>query len=41
MISRIEQAGENHDTVGGVVSGVAMGVPAGWANLFSISFMPI
>jgi len=32
MIARIEEAGENHDTVGGVVSGVAMGVPAGWGE---------
>jgi chorismate synthase len=32
MISRIEAAGQNHDTVGGVVSGVATGVPAGWGE---------
>ncbi|MCE1200264.1 MAG: chorismate synthase, partial [Marinilabiliales bacterium] len=30
MIARIEEAGRNHDTVGGIISGVATGVPAGW-----------
>jgi chorismate synthase len=29
MISRIEEAGRNHDTVGGVITGVATGAPAG------------
>lgn len=29
MIQRIEEAGRNHDTVGGVITGVATGVPAG------------
>ncbi len=32
MISRIEEAGRNHDTVGGVITGVAKGVPAGWGE---------
>ncbi|MEI6141592.1 MAG: chorismate synthase [Mariniphaga sp.] len=32
MISRIEEAGRNHDTVGGVVSGLITGVPAGWGE---------
>jgi chorismate synthase len=32
MISRIEEAGRNHDTVGGVVSGVIRGVPSGWGE---------
>jgi len=32
MIKRIEDAGKNHDTVGGVISGVATGVPAGWGE---------
>lgn len=32
MISRIEEAGRNHDTVGGVISGVAKRVPAGWGE---------
>ncbi len=32
MIERIEEAGRNHDTVGGVITGVATGVPAGWGE---------
>ena len=32
MIARIEDAGRNHDTVGGVVSGVITGVPSGWGE---------
>ena len=32
MITRIEEAGRNHDTVGGVISGVITGVPAGWGE---------
>ena len=32
MIVRIEEAGRNHDTVGGVVTGVITGVPAGWGE---------
>jgi chorismate synthase len=32
MIARIEEAGRDHDTVGGVVSGVATGVPSGWGE---------
>ena len=32
MISRIEKAGREHDTVGGVITGVAQGVPAGWGE---------
>lgn len=32
MIARIEYAGRNHDTVGGVVSCVVTGVPAGWGE---------
>ncbi len=32
MIHRIEEAGRNHDTVGGVITGVATGVPAGWGE---------
>lgn len=32
MISRIEEAGRNHDTVGGVISGLVTGVPAGWGE---------
>jgi chorismate synthase len=32
MISRIEAAGNDHDTVGGVITGVAKGVPAGWGE---------
>ena len=30
MIARIEEAGNNHDTVGGTISCVIKGVPAGW-----------
>ncbi len=30
MIARIEEAGRNHDTVGGTIQCVATGVPAGW-----------
>ncbi|MEI7829848.1 MAG: chorismate synthase [Prolixibacteraceae bacterium] len=32
MIERIEEAGRNHDTVGGVITGVATGVPTGWGE---------
>ncbi len=32
MIQRIEEAGRNHDTVGGVITGVATGVPVGWGG---------
>lgn len=32
MISRIEAAGANHDSVGGVITAVAKGVPAGWGE---------
>lgn len=32
MIARIEQAGHNHDTVGGTISCVIQGVPAGWGS---------
>jgi chorismate synthase len=32
MIARIEEAGRNHDTVGGIVSGVITGVPPGWGE---------
>lgn len=32
MIARIEDAGRNHDTVGGVISGIATGIPAGWGE---------
>jgi chorismate synthase len=32
MIVRIEEAGRNHDTVGGVVSCVVAGVPSGWGE---------
>ena len=32
MIRRIEEAGRNHDTVGGIITGVAKGVPAGWGE---------
>lgn len=32
MIERIEEAGRNHDTVGGTVSCVIKGVPAGWGE---------
>ena len=32
MIARIEAAAKNGDTVGGVITGVAEGVPAGWGE---------
>lgn len=32
MIARIEEAGRNHDTVGGVITGLIRGVPAGWGE---------
>jgi chorismate synthase len=32
MIARIEAAAKDHDTVGGVITGVAKGVPAGWGE---------
>ena len=32
MISRIEAAAKDRDTVGGVITGVANGVPAGWGE---------
>lgn len=32
MIARIEEAGRNHDTVGGVITCVIKGVPAGWGE---------
>jgi chorismate synthase len=32
MISRIEDAAKDKDTVGGVITGVAKGVPAGWGE---------
>lgn len=32
MISRIEEAAKDKDTVGGVITGVAKGVPAGWGE---------
>ncbi len=32
MIERIEAAGKDHDTVGGVITCVAKGVPAGWGE---------
>ncbi len=32
MIARIVKAGNEHDTVGGVITGVASGVPAGWGE---------
>ncbi len=32
MIQRIVQAGKDHDTVGGVITGVATGVPPGWGE---------
>lgn len=32
MISRIEAAAKDRDTVGGVITGVAQGVPAGWGE---------
>ncbi|HPR32118.1 MAG TPA: chorismate synthase [Prolixibacteraceae bacterium] len=32
MIARIEEAGKNHDTVGGTILCVIQGVPAGWGE---------
>ncbi len=32
MISRIEAAAKDRDTVGGIITGVAKGVPAGWGE---------
>lgn len=32
MIERIVKAGKEHDTVGGVITGVANGIPAGWGE---------
>lgn len=32
MIERIVKAGNDHDTVGGVITGVATGIPAGWGE---------
>ena len=32
MISRIEAASKDHDTVGGTITGVITGVPAGWGE---------
>lgn len=32
MIARIIAAGNDHDTVGGVITGVAKGVPSGWGE---------
>ncbi len=32
MIARIEEAGKNHDTVGGTIMCVIKGVPAGWGS---------
>ncbi|HKI88749.1 MAG TPA: chorismate synthase, partial [Draconibacterium sp.] len=32
MISRIEKAAKDRDTVGGVITGVVTGVPAGWGE---------
>jgi chorismate synthase len=32
MIERIEEAGRNHDTVGGTISCVVKGVPVGWGS---------
>jgi len=32
MIERIEEAARNHDTLGGIVSGVIKGVPSGWGE---------
>ncbi len=32
MIARIEEAGCDHDTVGGVITAVATGVPTGWGE---------
>jgi chorismate synthase len=32
MVARIKEAGKNHDTVGGIISCLAKGVPAGWGE---------
>ncbi len=32
MIARIEEAGRNHDTVGGTIACVVQGVPVGWGS---------
>ncbi|WP_372776013.1 chorismate synthase [Mangrovibacterium sp.] len=32
MIARIEEAGKNHDTIGGVIQGVIQGVPSGFGE---------
>lgn len=32
MIARIEEAGRNHDTVGGIITGIITGVPVGWGE---------
>ncbi|MEN8116549.1 MAG: chorismate synthase [Bacteroidota bacterium] len=32
MIARIEEAAKDRDTVGGIITGVATGVPAGWGE---------
>jgi chorismate synthase len=32
MIARIEEAGRNHDTVGGTIMGIIKGVPVGWGS---------
>ena len=32
MIARIEEAGRNHDTVGGIISCIIQGIPAGWGE---------
>ena len=32
MIARIEKAAQERDTVGGVITGIAKGVPAGWGE---------
>lgn len=32
MIKKIEEAGQNNDTVGGIITGVITGVPAGWGE---------
>jgi chorismate synthase len=32
MIDRIEEAGRNHDTVGGTIACIIKGVPAGWGS---------
>jgi chorismate synthase len=32
MVARIKEAGNNHDSVGGVISCLAKGIPAGWGE---------